>query len=120
MLSIMRCGDEQGMNSFLKTARLCAELVDAAHLRRRGDQFEDFRRDLVVMQDDLGGAKHAHCLTAQKIRITGTGSYQIDFAFHDRGLHWMPSRYWLEPTAFRAAAQKNTQSLKPQQTLTPS
>src|SRR5258708_24373177 len=100
MMSIMRRRDEQGINFFLETARLRAQLVDVAHLRRSGDQFEDFRRNMVVMQDDLGSAKHAHRRAAQEIGITGTGSHQIHFAFHHRGLHWIPSRYWLEPTAF--------------------
>src|SRR5205807_1526303 len=42
LMSFPRCRDKQGINSLLETARLHAELVDTAHLRRGGDQVKDF------------------------------------------------------------------------------
>jgi len=68
-MAVPRRGDQQGMNFFLETARLQGELVHVPHLRRSRYQFEDFGRNQVIVQDDLGSAKHAHRLGVQEIGV---------------------------------------------------
>src|SRR5207245_4982522 len=57
IMPVPRRGDEQGLNFFLKAARLQAKLVHIAHLRLGGSKFEDFARKRVSVHAVISSAE---------------------------------------------------------------
>src|SRR5713226_6990221 len=90
------------MNFFLWDSGFARWFAHVADLSRSGDQIENSRADLAVVQNNLGSTKHAHRFDSKEIGISWTSSHQIDFTFHGWHLCWMQSPRRPEPTALFA------------------
>ncbi len=74
--------DHQEMDLFLADFLFSAALAHVVNPGGRWNEFEDFGRDQVVVQNGFGSSQHAKSLQRQQLGITRPCAYQINFACH--------------------------------------